>query len=338
MISNHDLLGYTDDNLYIIKCPHKNCDKCHEKFFTIPKSNYISRRYFNIETCTKLLPIKGSRANNTSIEIFIRNILDDLNIKYITNKRGIIPPYELDVFIPDKNIAIECNGSFWHSTYKKKPNYHLNKFIKCSDKNIKLITLWEDWIRTKPYILEMIIRSEFDNYQNIINARDCEIVILDDNLCSAFLADNNLYNEKPFDIGIGLMYKNNVVSLMTFLQNGQIWNLIQFCNILGTNVSNSYENILSYFIKQYKPQSIITCFTNDFDNKHLIDLGFKPDTIYNPKRWFVNKYSYERIEYEPDDKDKFYEMFDSGFLKYTLNFDIFNSKINDLWKAQEISR
>ena len=29
--------------------------------------------------------------------------------------RDIIPPYELDIYIPDKKIAIEYDGLHWHS-------------------------------------------------------------------------------------------------------------------------------------------------------------------------------------------------------------------------------
>ena len=33
----------------------------------------------------------------------------------ITNTRSIISPYELDIYIPEKNLAVEFNGMLWHS-------------------------------------------------------------------------------------------------------------------------------------------------------------------------------------------------------------------------------
>lgn len=40
-----------------------------------------------------------------------------LNIEnIIENSKKIIPPLELDIFLPEKKLAIEFNGTYWHST------------------------------------------------------------------------------------------------------------------------------------------------------------------------------------------------------------------------------
>ena len=47
---------------------------------------------------------------------------------------------ELDIFIPDKNIAIEVNGWHWH---KDKLNRDLEKYNLCQEKGINLITIYD---------------------------------------------------------------------------------------------------------------------------------------------------------------------------------------------------
>ena len=57
-----------------------------------------------------------------------------------TNNRSLIAPYELDIAIPEKKIAIEYNGLYWHSEGQGKGyRYHLNKYLACKEKGYRLI-------------------------------------------------------------------------------------------------------------------------------------------------------------------------------------------------------
>lgn len=103
---------------------------------------------------------------------FLRKTFPSLKIFNSNNKinRHIIPPYEIDVWIPEKNIGIEYNGSFWHSIeflqkYKETDMIDndnmfmcLKKKILCEQKNIHLIHIYEDeWILQKDAIKKLLI-------------------------------------------------------------------------------------------------------------------------------------------------------------------------------------
>ena len=64
--------------------------------------------------------------------------------KVIQHKRKIIPPLELDFYLPDIKLAIEFNGTYWHS-FEKQHNkeYHLQKSIACREKGIRLIHIYQ---------------------------------------------------------------------------------------------------------------------------------------------------------------------------------------------------
>ena len=65
--------------------------------------------------------------------------------KIIHNDRRLIYPYELDIVIPDKKIAIEYCGLYWHSEKMgHDKNYHLNKLSMCEKIGYRLITVFED--------------------------------------------------------------------------------------------------------------------------------------------------------------------------------------------------
>lgn len=95
------------------------------------------------------------------------------NFSIIENDRKTIKnPYtnswlELDILIPDLNLAIEFNGSFWHSNkkirksskgiFKRAKEKHILKTKLCRKKGIKLIHIYEThYLKDKNYYLEKI--------------------------------------------------------------------------------------------------------------------------------------------------------------------------------------
>jgi len=72
----------------------------------------------------------------------------------IFNDREILKPYELDLYFPDINFAIEFNGYYWHSLPKAqiKDEY---KRKKCRELGIQLVQIAElDWLESKSDIID----------------------------------------------------------------------------------------------------------------------------------------------------------------------------------------
>jgi hypothetical protein len=92
----------------------------------------------------------------------ILNIKNDVEL--IQQDRKVINPYELDIFLPDNNLAIEYNGTYWHS--RKERWYHQEKTLKCHEKNISCLQIYEyEWKENKNKIvklIESIITESFD--------------------------------------------------------------------------------------------------------------------------------------------------------------------------------
>lgn len=77
----------------------------------------------------------------------INEFIIGLGYETKTNIHSIISPKEIDIFVPDIDLAIEFNGVFWHSELSGKPNnYHLNKTIECNNRGVRLIHIFEtEW-------------------------------------------------------------------------------------------------------------------------------------------------------------------------------------------------
>jgi len=94
---------------------------------------------------------------------FIRSHYDKT---IIHNSKQIIKPLELDIYLPDINIAIEYNGTKWHSIENGKSNdYHLNKSLKCRELGIRLIHIYEfeDFEQQKTLLLSIINGKDLYN-------------------------------------------------------------------------------------------------------------------------------------------------------------------------------
>ena len=76
----------------------------------------------------------------------------------IRNSRNIISPLELDLYYPEKKIAVEFNGDYWHNESRVTSDYHYNKFKKCFDSGIILVSIFEhEWLSNKDSIKDYLI-------------------------------------------------------------------------------------------------------------------------------------------------------------------------------------
>ena len=143
-------IGYNEDGDWICKCPHPGCNQCKEKVYTIKSQiydthevsqlRYWTRKVHNTEPCTKLLPVQS---HFSTLEVKIRQWLDGWGIKYATNDRRF--GQEMDIYIPELKLAIEVNGSYWHSIEHKSSLYHINKSLLLADHGMRCIFIWDDY-------------------------------------------------------------------------------------------------------------------------------------------------------------------------------------------------
>lgn len=136
------------------------CQKGHEWKATIVKRTGMGR---GCRWCS----LSGSSGMERSLRDYIDSICDyDL----VVNSKKIIKPYELDIYIPELNLAFEFNGTYWHSdavifnrTGLSADEFHQMKTDMCEKLDIKLIHISEsDWTESNSEVLQMI-SSEINN-------------------------------------------------------------------------------------------------------------------------------------------------------------------------------
>ena len=174
---------------------------------------------------------------------------DDIQV----NTFGIIEDdtkKQLDFYIPKKNLAIEFNGDYWHSTNAgKDKNYHLNKTQLCQEKSIRLIHIFEYEWNVKKDICKSIISSALGIYENQIYARECDIREVSPNEARQFLDTNHLRGFVPSSYRIGLYFNDKLVQLLCFGKNRFKKNeveLLRMCTKLNTQVTGGFSKLLKH--------------------------------------------------------------------------------------------
>ena len=289
-----DVFIKDDVLLYKCECPHPECNNCVERTYTVQANICSNRRSNGIEMCTKLMPVRRDRISDTTIELYIKRILDEYGIYYESNNRNILNGKEIDIYIPSKNIAIECNGIYWHS--KKDIYYHKEKMEMCLDNNIQLITLWEDQIKKNPEKIKSILLSKLGIYNNRIYARQCIIKEVTSKECNNFLDKYHLQGKTCSSIRFGLYYNNELVSVMTFGKGRKCLNshieyeLYRYCCKDGIQVIGGASKLFKHFLKEYNPKRIESFSSNDISNGNLYEqLGFNKVSV-TVGYWYIDKY------------------------------------------------
>lgn len=282
-LCNEDIRGRVIKN-------HKNIKK-HKKKLNTPQKDIIKDN-----SNSKNVNIYPQQILNTSIESFVRSILDDYKIHYECNNRSILGGQELDIYIPSKHLAIECNGVFWHSDMQKPKRYHINKRKQCLNNGIQLISIWEDQIIHKPDIVRSVVLAKLGIYDRSIYARCCDVREVGSKESREFLDKNHLQGAINGSIRLGLYYNDELVSLMAFgksrkcLNEAGSWELYRYCTALNTTIVGGAMRLFKSFIRAQHPSEVVSFASNDISDGGLYSrLGFKKCGKESVSYWYIDK-------------------------------------------------
>jgi len=239
--------------------------------------------------CLKCYPYNRSIAENEILE-FCQSLSSNVQ----SNSRQIIKPQELDIHIPDHNLAIEYNGLFWHSSYSlesEDKDYHLIKTNLCKEKGIQLFHIfeneWED--PNKQEIWKSIIKNKLGKSSKIF-ARKCKIKEIASKETKEFLENNHLQGSCLSSINVGLYYEDELVSLMTFGKsrfNKKVdWELLRFCNKINYSVVGAASRLFKNFLKEHTGSIVSYADMRYSDGRLYRNLGFKFRHESNPNYFY----------------------------------------------------
>lgn len=222
---------------------------------------------------------------NIDLEVYneIKSLIDEDSIKI--HDRTVLKALnqELDFYISQKKLAIEVDGSYWHSQKLKDPKYHQNKSLECLNAGVRLIHIFEyEWIQdeTREKIKQLLRNALNSNIQTVY-ARKCYIKEIDTDIEKEFLNSYHLqrYASSSIKYGLYSQQDDELISIMTFgasrFNNQYQYELIRYCNKSQIRVIGGAEKLFKRFIKDRNPEQIISyCSISKFSGGVYSRLGF----------------------------------------------------------------
>jgi len=233
-----------------------------------------------------------------------QEIIDTIpDVKFIQGDRRILDGFEIDLVCEEKKIGIEIDGVFYHSEIggKKDKKYHLNKTTQAEKKGYQLIHIFEDeFIYKKDIVINKLRYILGVSKPKKIHGRKCVIRECSLSEKSVFLDKNHIQGDNNSPHNIGAFYDNELVAVMSFdnkrsmnkekNHNTQTYDITRFAIKNDYHINGIGSKILTYFIKKYNPNRIITFADRRWSNKYNIyqKIGFVLEKTLPPDYFYVN--------------------------------------------------
>lgn len=258
----------------------------------------------------------------SSVEVEICNYLKSVGIEFRQSARDIISK-ELDIYIPEYNLAIEVNGVFWHSELNgKDKNYHLSKTKECNALGIHLLHIWDSqWLNNRAIVESKIL--SLTNKSSKIYARKCTIKPVNATDERDFLNTTHIQGYTPSSLCIGLFYHNQLVAVMSFSRSRydklETTELLRYSSSLNTSVIGGASRLLAHFLKNTKVKTIISYSDISWNTGNMYNaLGFELVSESGPAYFYTKDYKTleNRIKYQKHKLNNLLSAFDKNLSEW----------------------
>lgn len=217
---------------------HVKCNVCNTIY-----STYLHAR--DMRVCPFCKQGKFSAVREGVMKAFIESFGITVYQSYrqlIKNEQGL--PMELDLYLPEYNIAFEFNGYRYHNSTGDNPKskwYHSYKTKACLSKGVLLYHIWSD---TPDALCKSIIMSKLNKSQRIF-ARKCTI----GPSTSEFLKQNHVDGDCRALKRWSLHFNNEEVCQLSVRKHSEGLEIARFASKQGITVVGGYSRLLSYVKK-----------------------------------------------------------------------------------------
>lgn len=292
---SYNVLDFLNNKDWLIQQHHNN------KLSLIEISSILCVNPTTVGNYCRKHQIKILYHSTTSHEKEISTFLKTLNIRFKTNDRKLIYPYELDYLFAEQKVAIEYCGLFWHCDYHERipKHYHKTKLQMCKQKGYRLVTIFEDeWLNRQEIVKDKLKNILGIKHNVTIYGRQTSVVSITTKQRTQFLNTYHIQGDGLGSISYGLTYSNELVACMTFIQQkGGCFILNRYatrCNIPG-----GFSKLLAFFKQQHVWEKIVSFADLRWSEGKLYSTtGFVledillPDYAYVVQHQRIHKFNY----------------------------------------------
>ncbi len=205
----------------------------------------------------------GRSSHETQMEEF----LTANGIRFESSNRTILKPKELDIFLPDHNIAIELCGVYWHSDKFSKKDDHYYKWKRCKELGITLLTYFDDELATSLDVIKskILYLTKRGNYTRV-GARQLVIKPVTIEQEREFFEKNHIQGFlKNRSQTVGAYLDDKLIAAMCFSKRGDYQEITRYAVDIGYNAPGAFSKLLQHFVRSNNYSGSIVSFS---DNCH----------------------------------------------------------------------
>lgn len=234
------------------------------------------------------------RVSKGETELF--EFVKSLDVGAEASNRTLIKPYEVDVYVPQKGVAFEYNGLYYHRE-ELVGNKTLTKQQLCAEKGVTLVQIFEDEWRDSRDKVERRIAAILGKSRRI-PARKCRPQKINKADARAFLEKHHMQGAgSVLKHAYGLYQESCLVAVMTFGE-GRFghdgWELLRYASD-GT-VVGGISKLLRTFRRDHPEGDILSYADMRWGSGDSYGkVGFELVGITEPDYWWVDTKTLNRI-------------------------------------------
>lgn len=267
---------------------------CHSDDLLLWKCNTCTNEFYqtfklsNNKSCSVCNP-----KHQTWGETLIESWLKEAGVEYEMGSFSIIKPQQLDFYLADHKLAIEFNGLYWHSELAgRTKSYHVNKFKKCDELNIKLIQVFEhELLRNEALIKERILNALGKNTHRLY-ARKLKVAQISSREARDFLNDHHTQGGLPSAFNYALVKDGVIYSVMSFSKVRYSktladWELTRFASRSSYSVVGAASRLFSAFVNENQIDSVVSYADLKWGKGNVYKkMGFEFSHYSQPNYWY----------------------------------------------------
>ena len=282
----------------------------------------------SIKKCQRNLRVRISSVNKS-----FGAILDTLGVSY--QYEYFLEGKWFDIYLPDQKVCIEIDPTYTHSIepsfYYPHGNdnkyYHRNKSQVAEKHGLRCIHVF-DWDNSED------IAKLVHPIDTVLYARNCKIDFISTEIANEFMnqyhIQHSVYGQV---ICIGLIYDNEIVSVMTFgkprYTNKYQFELLRFATVTGVRVIGGASKLFRCFVETFHPDSVISyCNRSKFTGSVYTAIGMKllrknpPSKLWSKDKEVITHMLLQQRGYD--------QLFNTNYGKNTSNEELMR---NHGWRS-----
>lgn len=201
-----------------------------------------------------------------------------------------------------------------------------------------LFNQWNDVLKKKIILNEM--RRLCCVYSKIIYASECDVVNVDEETSISFINNNHLYGYLKTPISIGLLYRGELVGMLSIdIIDSDFFEIKRYCIKEDYCIYNALDKMLMYFNDNYHNVEVYiqcNCDMYSINNNLFKSVGFVEVCLVEPEcKWLKNNkialqseidniisnYSGEEDIVEYLHEQRYFRLYNSGYIILRKEFN-----------------